>query len=130
MRVPFRLGGVLLAAITLTLSACSGGAASGGGAAGGGAQTVSVAAAEYTFTPATATVKAGQPVTLTLRNNGTQVHDLTIDAIGGQKVQIIAQPGQPATGTFTPAAGTYQFYCSQPGHQQLGMQGTLTVNAS
>ena len=29
--------------------------------------------------------------------------------------------------TFTAAPGTYTFYCAIPGHESIGMRGTLTV---
>jgi azurin len=37
-------------------------------------------------------------------------------------------PGETDTITFTaPAAGTYDFICTYPGHLLAGMRGTLTV---
>jgi uncharacterized cupredoxin-like copper-binding protein len=30
-------------------------------------------------------------------------------------------------GTFTVEEGTYEFYCSIPGHRESGMVGTLVV---
>jgi uncharacterized cupredoxin-like copper-binding protein len=44
-------------------------------------------------------------------------------------VEVKAQPNAKATVQFTPtAAGTYQFYCAEPGHKEAGMVGTLTVS--
>jgi uncharacterized cupredoxin-like copper-binding protein len=87
-----------------------------------------VTATEFKFDPANVTAKAGSATTLTLSNKGTQIHDWTIDNLGGSKVQVIAQPGQSANVTFTPSqAGTYQVYCDQPGHKDAGMVGQLTV---
>src|SRR5581483_4021826 len=121
-------GGLVIGIMALTFSACSGGGGAGGGGAASGAQNVTLGAADYQFTPSTFTAKAGQPIQLTLRNTATQVHDFTIDNVGGKQVQAIAQPTQSGSVTFTvPTAGTYTFYCSQPGHRELGMQGTLTV---
>jgi uncharacterized cupredoxin-like copper-binding protein len=57
------------------------------------------------------------------------VHDFVIDNIGGKKFDIESQPHGKATGNVTPRApGTYQFYCSQPGHLEAGMAGTLAVS--
>jgi uncharacterized cupredoxin-like copper-binding protein len=113
-------GGLLVPAV---LAACN----SPAGAAGG-TQQVTVQATEFRFDPATVTVKAGAPVQLTLRNMGTQVHDWTVDNLGGQKVQVVAQPGQSSNITFTPTQpGTYQVYCDQPGHKDAGMVGQLIV---
>jgi uncharacterized cupredoxin-like copper-binding protein len=82
------------------------------------------------FEPNTLTVRANAPVTLTVDDSGTVLeHDFTIDDIGGQKVSIKAQPNGKASGQFTPtAAGTYPFYCAEPGHREAGMVGTLTVS--
>ena len=56
------------------------------------------------------------------------IHDFVIDNAGGKQFKIEAQPNGKATGDFTVPAGTYQFYCSQPGHKEAGMVGTLTVS--
>lgn len=80
------------------------------------------------FEPATITVKAGQPVQVTLDNMGATIHDFTIEQGVAQKAQAIAQGGRQASATFTIAqAGTYTFICSQPGHEAAGMKGTITV---
>lgn len=81
------------------------------------------------FDPATVTVRAGQPVRLTLDNRGSAlVHDWTVDGLDGKQVQVKANPNQQATVEFTPTQpGTYQFYCAEPGHKEAGMVGTLVV---
>jgi len=59
-------------------------------------------------------------------NSGSAlVHDFVIDS---PAFKIEAQPHARATGTATFPPGTYQFYCSQPGHQEAGMVGTLIVS--
>jgi heme/copper-type cytochrome/quinol oxidase subunit 2 len=70
-----------------------------------------------------------QATAVTLDTNGTALaHDFTIGSIGGQKVNVKAQPNGKATGQFTPtAAGMYQFYCAEPGYQEACVVGTLTV---
>ena len=43
-------------------------------------------------------------------------------------VVITEDGGKSGTATVTYAKpGTYKFLCSQPGHDQLGMHGTITV---
>ena len=80
------------------------------------------------FDPATLTAKAGQPIQVTLNNGGQIAHDFDIADGPVQPVKITAQPGQSASATFTiDKPGTYTFFCSQPGHQEAGMKGTLTV---
>ena len=111
---------VVLVLAVVALAGC------GGGASGGGGTTV--VGTDFKFDPANVTVKAGSPAQVVLQNKGTQVHDWTIDSLGGQKVQGVAQANQNTTISFTPSqAGTFQVYCSQPGHREAGMVGQLTV---
>jgi uncharacterized cupredoxin-like copper-binding protein len=127
------LAGLLLSAVAL--AACSG-AASGGAKAPAGASTTSdrqsvtlKSTDQMRFEPATLTVRANVPVSLTLDNSGAAlVHDFVIDDAGGRPVKIEAPPHGRATGDFTLPAGTYQFYCAQPGHKEAGMVGTLTAS--
>ena len=112
-----------IVALAALIAACGPGASSGGGTTG--AVSVTINASEFKYDPNTITAKAGQTVNISLVNKGTVKHTFVIDAL---KVNISADPGQTATGTFTaPAAGNYQFYCDQPGHKDAGMTGTLTV---
>lgn len=51
-------------------------------------------------------------------------------ADGGPDLHVAAGPGETATLSFTPlAAGSYRFYCAEPGHAAAGMVGTLTVQS-
>jgi nitrite reductase (NO-forming) len=80
------------------------------------------------FEPSSITVKAGQPVELTLSNTGQMQHDWSLDQGAAQPVRMVANAGQSATGTFTiQRPGTYTFVCSVPGHAAAGMKGTLTA---
>lgn len=94
--------------------------------AGAAAQKVTVVAKEFAYTPNKITVKAGQPVQLVLDNRGVIEHDFVVDKF---KVKMgTIQPGKTGTVTFTPnAKGTFEFYCSVPGHKEAGMKGTLVV---
>jgi plastocyanin len=55
------------------------------------------------------------PHNVSLRGNGVDEHGDTIQGNGKSVVQAQLQPG------------SYEFYCSVPGHEQGGMKGTLTV---
>ena len=80
------------------------------------------------FDPATLTARAGQPIQVTLKNSGQLPHDFDITDGITLPVKITAQPGQSAIATFTiTKPGTYTYFCAQPGHQEAGMKGTLTV---
>jgi len=93
----------------------------------GPAQEVSVVATEMAFRPATIEVTAGQPVKLTLKNDGVAPHNWQAE-LGREKILVIAQPRQSASTSFTPQSpGTYRVLCTIPGHAEAGMVGTLIV---
>ena len=125
----------LLALATALLLACSPASSARpapsaeGAAASSAPQAVTVLGTDaLKFEPATLTVNAGQPVTLTFSNSGQTIHDWSLAQGAGQPVKISAAGGQSASGTFTIARpGTYTFICSQPGHEAGGMKGTLTA---
>jgi Copper binding proteins, plastocyanin/azurin family len=67
-------------------------------------------------------------VVFAVANKGAVAHDLVF-AKGGRT--RILQPGQRQTLTVSfSKSGAYRFYCSVPGHQALGMRGTLRVGAA
>jgi uncharacterized cupredoxin-like copper-binding protein len=120
------LGALLLGAVAL--AAC-GGAGGGASKPAGGAATITMRGTDQMrFEPANITARANTPTTLTLDDSGTAlVHDWTIDNLGGQRVHLEVQPNNRGSVQFTAPAGTYPFYCAQPGHREAGMTGTLTV---
>jgi uncharacterized cupredoxin-like copper-binding protein len=137
-----RFGSVVTGALLvglLAITACSGSAASGASPTAGaavaaseapkGAQRATITAGNsMSFEPAAIRVRAGQPVELTLRNDGQMPHDFTLGEGVAQPVKITANGGQSATGTFTlDKPGTYTFECSVPGHALAGMRGTITA---
>jgi uncharacterized cupredoxin-like copper-binding protein len=127
---------VLLFVMMFILSACG---------SGGASTTINVALAEFTFTPDTFTIPAGQEITVNAVNNGAVVHQFVIMKFGTtvgsdfgdeDKVNIYwkieAQPGASVTGTFTAPTepGEYQIVCGTPGHYMAGMIGKLKVVAA
>ncbi|HYN87783.1 MAG TPA: plastocyanin/azurin family copper-binding protein [Ardenticatenaceae bacterium] len=139
----------LLGVALLLLAGCSGGEsapASGSSGAVTPAQVVEVVGTEFAFAPNTITVEAGQPTSVNLKNEGAIEHDWSVleieardvdstpDAAGHQHsgavptLHTAAQSGQTGQVTFTvEQPGTYEFYCSVPGHKEAGMVGTLVV---
>ena len=95
--------------------------ANSGGAAGGGAAIV---AKDLAFEPKQLTVAAGA-VNLTLTNRGMALHTLVFDSADLGKLET--GQGEAATATMNLPAGTYAFYCDQPGHRGAGMEGTIVV---
>lgn len=62
---------------------------------------------------------------VTLENKGAIVHDFVITQLG---VKETVDPGKSKTVQFkADKAGTYPVDCTQPGHKDLGMKGTLVV---
>jgi plastocyanin len=129
-----------LAAIVLTgvLTACSGASASGPTTpvVGTPVSTSSAGAQQLTihgfdamrFEPNVITVRVGQPVELTLQNDGSSDHDFALSDGVAQPVKIVATGGQSAAATFTlDKPGTYTFTCSQFGHAGAGMKGSITA---
>ncbi len=104
---------------------------------------VRVAAREFRFDPSNLTLKADVPTTLTFKNAGQTLHDLTIVSGPGiptpdthasgdhtadkQPYHVAAEAGKEATLALNLLAGSYAFICSVPGHKELGMQGTINV---
>lgn len=139
----------------LTLAACGGNTGGGGGGGEGSALTIAADGESLAYAPGTLTAKAGTEVKVTFNNPSTaQSHNWVLvnggddvaatvdegavaagapDYIPGDKSTIVSNtsmlaPGGSADVTFTaPAAGTYTFLCTYPGHFAAGMKGTLTV---
>jgi uncharacterized cupredoxin-like copper-binding protein len=80
------------------------------------------------FDPSSITVRAGQPVQLSLQNQGQLPHDCAVSDGVAQPVKITAMGGQTATAQIMIVEpGTYSFECSMPGHAAAAMRGTITA---
>jgi plastocyanin len=124
-----RRAGPLVAALTLAAglaSGCQGVPASAGSAAG---RQVTVRALDtMRFDPATVTVPAGQPVQLTLKNDGALIHDFVLSDGVAAPFKVEANGKASANATLTVLQpGTYTYVCAQPGHEAAGMKGTLVA---
>ena len=87
--------------------------------------SVIVTATDSAFDPSVIRVPADVPVSLTLVNQGQLQHDVSIDALG---LNLVAAAGKTSATTVTLPAGTYEAYCSVPGHRDLGMTLRIEVN--
>ena len=134
------------AALTLALAACGSASSSGtssapttaAGGGGGGTTSTPVAVSgkkidvtekDFSITVAGgATVKPGT-YTFVVVNKGPSSHDLSINGPGvADKATPISGPGTQ-TLTVTLKKGTYDLFCSVPGHKALGMDTKLTVGS-
>ena len=123
----------LTGAVVLGATACGG--KSGGGssttntsAAGGTGTPINVSLKNYSITVASSGSLAPGVYTFMVTNQGPLSHDLTVNGPGVSKMGTpIFSPGGSEQLTVTLTNGTYDLYCSVPGHKQLGMDTTLTV---
>lgn len=91
-----------------------------------GAVKLSISAAG--FSPNTFSVRAGDPVTITLTSTDSQTHVLLFEDASLAALAVGVGPGETRAITFNaPKAGTYAFHCDVPGHAGRGERGTMTV---
>jgi plastocyanin len=118
-----RLAAVLLA---MALLAGCGGSATASQPAG----SIKVTMTEFKFDPATISAPAGKVVFFLVNaGNGTS-HDMLIRDSSNNRIAGSELISAGDTFVFTVdniAAGTYTFYCDQPGHEASGMHGVLTI---
>lgn len=121
-----RVGSLAVVAL-LALAAATGCGGSGGGQPAG---SIKVTMTEFKFDPSAISAKSGK-VTFFLVNSGTVAHDLVVLGPDGKRIagSELVQAGNSSAFTIDNlAAGSYQVVCDQPGHEQAGMKGTLTVS--
>lgn len=95
-------------------------------AGAGGDVTVDVGAKDFAYTLDRSAVPAGS-VTFVVRNSGPSPHTFNIRGNGAARGTGVFGAGETATLTVDLAPGRYTYFCSIPGHEQLGMIGVLTV---
>lgn len=102
----------------------------GGGGGGGGGKTVDVTLADFSITLAGGDSLTPGSYTFHVTNNGATDHNLTINGPG---VSDQATPtfggGNSEDLTVTLQDGTYEFFCSVPGHKEAGMDVNITVGS-
>jgi uncharacterized cupredoxin-like copper-binding protein len=103
--------------------------AGGGGTGSGGGQVISIPISDsgFSFTKTSVTAGAGQ-VTLKAMNPQSVAHDISIKGNGVSVQGNQVSNGGTSTVSANLKPGTYEFYCSVPGHEAAGMKGTLTVS--
>ena len=73
------------------------------------------------------TANVGDTVRITVINGDPVLHNMVIDEFGVETGDLVAQDQQGAVEFVPDHPGDFMYYCSQPGHRQVGMFGTLTV---
>jgi plastocyanin len=88
----------------------------------------------YSFTPSRRVVKPGE-LTVQLINKGEDEHTMDMTKVGpggapeGLILLATSAPsgGQSAPTTVVVEPGTYRLWCTLPGHAEMGMETTITV---
>jgi len=86
---------------------------------------VTVKLEDVAFDQTEITIAADTDVTFVFDNVGALPHDFVIDELSVNSG--VVAPGGNASVVINAPAGTYTYYCSQVGHREAGMVGTLTV---
>jgi plastocyanin len=154
-KLPILLTSLLVAGLSVFLISCSSDDDSSSGSSGGGAAPTQAPAAtsapaatqpaaaaptatpggpitvtivDFGYSPVQISARAGQAVSLTVRNSGQFPHTFTIDGVVDTPN---VSAGASAPVTFTPAAaGTLTFYCKIHGRTQMSGQVVVTAGAS
>jgi plastocyanin len=126
------IGCVVFVLLSMVLTSCG----------GGGATKIDVTLDDHSFSPDEVSIAAGEEITITVTNKGTEEHEWVIfnkgkdagEAFGDEDEgniywEIEALPGESKTETFTaPAeAGEYYITCGIEDHLEQGMVGKVMV---
>jgi plastocyanin len=84
------------------------------------------ASGQLAYQFAAAQAKPGK-VQIQSKNASSTPHDIAVSGNGVNSVGKVVQNGGTSTISVTLKAGTYDFFCTVPGHRQAGMEGKLTV---
>lgn len=90
------------------------------------AREITVTGSEYSFSPSSISVQAGERVKITFKNDGRLSHNLTINELGFATDTISGGRTTSAELTAT-QSGTFIMFCSVGGHRSLGMEGKAEV---
>jgi uncharacterized cupredoxin-like copper-binding protein len=89
-------------------------------------ETVQVSEVEYKIRLPETTLKAGK-YTFRAQNEGKVPHDLVVKGTDVKEATPLLSPGKSESLTVELKPGSYDFFCSVPGHKQLGMDQKVTV---
>jgi uncharacterized cupredoxin-like copper-binding protein len=89
--------------------------------------TVNVVARDFEFILDSNSAAAGT-ISFVITNEGAMPHDFAITIDGERYKSEMIKPGSSGSLTVELPAGNYEYICTIPGHDVLGMKGTFTVN--
>lgn len=132
----------ILAALTVVAAACgsssssgstatvsSGGAMPAAGSTSVAGKRVDVTLKNYSITVVGKPHLAPGTYTFHVTNQGPSSHNLTVNGPGVVNKATPTFPPGTQNLTVTLKNGTYELYCSVPGHKQLGMDTHITVGS-
>jgi plastocyanin len=127
-----RIAAMLAIPVVLLAAGCGGGSSGGDTStppSGSGGEVIDIPISDsgFSFTKSSVTASAGT-ITLSSVNPQSSTHDISIKGNGIDEQGNQVSGGDTSTVTVTLKAGTYEYYCSVPGHEDAGMKGTLTVS--
>ncbi|MBI5879909.1 MAG: cupredoxin domain-containing protein [Chloroflexi bacterium] len=139
-----RIAVLMLPLLALVLAACGGAASTSSTSA---VTTVTVEAKDFQLTPNRIEAKVGQKIRINFNNKGTVQHDFSVMVIQAKEMKsqsigthdmgakteepqlhVTAPGGKSGWIEFIPTkAGTYDAFCTSPGHRDAGMRAQLVV---
>lgn len=90
-----------------------------------GVKEINIESQGLKFTKTEIRVKKGETVRLTYKNNQGN-HDWTIDEFNA-KTKVLAAGQQETIEFVADKTGSFEYYCSVPGHRAAGLKGMLIV---
>jgi uncharacterized cupredoxin-like copper-binding protein len=117
---------LVLAACGSSSSSSSSTSAPAGGSGGSSGTTVPVGLKDFSITMPKMAMSAGT-YTFVVTNSGPSAHNLTITGPGLTNTATPTFPSGTKKLTVTLENGTYDFFCSVPGHKAAGMNVNVTV---
>src|SRR3954451_23987595 len=119
--MPVRLV-IFLAALALT--ACG----SAGAPVKTSSRKLAISLDEFTIRPQQLSIPGGRKLTVTVTNRGRLGHTFRIRTTTRNVLALTTiEPGESKSKTFRLRPGTYTMYCVLANHEELGMNGRLTV---
>ena len=94
--------------------------------------SIKVTMTEFKFDPSTITAPSGKVVFFLVNAGNNTSHDMVIrDSTGKRLVgsELISAGDSAVLTVDSIAAGTYTYFCDQPGHESSGMHGVLTITS-
>lgn len=117
------------ASLTLAIALLSGCSAAATPTPAPAAVAVAVELADFKITLDSTTL-SGSTFAFEVTSAGPTPHNFNIrDDSGTVAGSMDLSTGETDTVTASLAPGSYTFYCAFPGHESLGMHGTLTVSS-